>query len=231
MGEFQGNRFFAGSLAEDESEFPRQMLVDTKVTQDALLLGLIGLHTAGISNADIVTGVPVDQHDEATKTAFKDLLLGRWELELNGILRHINVNSVRVAVEGGGAFWSVPKDGIIRIVDGGSKTINCITIKNRRYNDRESFTLDFGFDTNKSTDAEQLVLRIVGELGKKWKSNDEVYTVGGEAATLARHLKPYFVKAEPYHKERFVSIGTDQVDINLLATAWGYHEIGSAVNV
>lgn len=229
-GSFNGSKFFAGTLAEDESEFPRQMLVKTKITDDALLLALIGLHRAGIVNADVVTGVPVDQHDEATKRAFSELLLGKWELELNGVLRAININSVRVAVEGGGAYWSAPKEGVIRILDGGSKTFNYITIKNRRYIDRESGTLDFGFDTNKSTDSEQLILKIAGELGKKWGSDDEVYTVGGEAEALARYLRRYFKKAQPYHSRKYVDIDGHQTDMNLLANAWGYYAMGVAVN-
>ena len=228
-GTFQGKRFFAGVLAEEESEFPRQMLVDNKATPDALLLALIALHQTNMTDFDVVTGVPVSLHDPENKLALIKLLQGSWEIEVNGVLRRVNIHRVRVAVEGGGAFWSNPKDGLVRIVDGGSKTINYITMRNRRYVDRDSGTLNFGFDTNKTNDPSNLVARIAGELGKKWSSNDEVYTVGGEAESLAEYLRPYFPRVRVFQENRKVLNNGQLIDLNLFANAIGYYHIGRTV--
>lgn len=229
-GEFQGQRFFAGTLAEEESEFCRQMLVDSKATPDSLLLALIALHKIGLTEADIVTGVPIDQHDRTTKESLINLLKGVWELNLNGVKRTISISRVRVAVEGGGAFWSNPKDGLVRLVDGGSKTINYITMRNRRYVDRDSGTLKFGFDTNKSSDYEQMVTSIAAELGKKWSQNDSVYTVGGQSETLAKYLKPYFPYTTTLQENKIVVHQGERVDLNLFSNAVGYYNIGRTVN-
>ncbi|QOY37999.1 ParM/StbA family protein [Anaerobacillus isosaccharinicus] len=105
---------------------------------------------------------------------------------------------------------------MIRVVDGGSKTINYVTLKNRRYVDRESGTLDFGFETNKSTNDKQLVARIAGELGKKWEVEDVIWTVGGKASVLADYLQPYFENVAPMPNA-------------LYANAMGYYKMGRVI--
>lgn len=228
-GVYTGVEFFAGVLAENESEFARQMLVENKATEDALLLALIALHQSGLTEFDIVTGLPVNTHTQENKDALTHLLLGNHEITVNGVTKKLNIHRVRVAVEGGGAFWSNPKDGLVRIVDGGSKTINYITLNNRKYVDKDSGTLPFGFDTNKSADYTQMTNRIAGELGKKWSENDDVYTVGGEASFLAETLKPYFPKISALQGKKSVISGGEVIDFNLFANAIGYYNIGRSV--
>jgi plasmid segregation protein ParM len=228
-GCFNGEKFFAGVLAQDESEFRRQMLVESKATPDALLLALISLHQTSMTDFDVVTGVPFNLHDTINKAALTNLLLGRWELEVNQVKRFINIIRVRVAVEGGAAFWSNPRDGIIRIVDGGSKTINYITMKNKKYVDRDSGTMPFGFDTNKSSNDQQMVISIAGELGKKWDQNDIVQTIGGKAESLAEYLRPYFPKAQIMHEKKKIISNNEEIDQNLFANAVGYYNIGRTV--
>lgn len=223
--EYNGDKFFAGTLAENESEFYRQMLIDDKSTQDALLLALISLHQAELIDVDIVTGLPVESHTKRNKESLSSLLTGSHEIEVNGVKRVINIHRVRVAVEGGGAFWSEPKDGLIRLIDGGSKTINYITMKDRQYVDRDSGTLPFGFDTNKSDDYKQMANRIAGELGKKWGQSDLVLTVGGRAELLANLLKQYFPNIDVLQNRRVIHKG-EGVDLNMFANAMGYFNIG-----
>jgi plasmid segregation protein ParM len=227
-GEFRGERFFAGRLAEAESEFCRKMLVDSKSTPDALLLSLIAIHQSNMTDVDIVTGVPFSLHDEVNKAELIKLLTGRWEIVVNGVLRTVNVNRVRVAVEGGGAFWSKPLDGLVRIVDGGSKTINYITMKDRFYVDRDSGTIPFGFDTTKSSDLQQMITSIAGELGKKFGQKDLVLTIGGKASDLALNLRGYFPRVQEMHSTNVLTCGRE-VSLNLFANAVGYYNIGRTV--
>lgn len=227
-GNYNGDLFFAGTLAENESEFARQMLVEEKSTPDALLLALIALYQLEGVNFDVVTGLPVNIHDNDNKEKLIKLLEGSHLLELNGIKKVININRVRVAVEGGGAFWSSPKDGLVRIIDGGSKTINYITLNNRKYVDRDSGTLPFGFDTNKSEDLKQMANRIAGELGRKWGKADRIYTVGGNAKILKNFLKPYFTNIDVLRQDG-INYKGEYIDLNLFANAVGYYNIGGAV--
>ncbi len=228
-GVFREDRFFAGVLAEQESEFARQMLIDDKAHPDSLLLALIALHQTGMSEFDVVTGLPVVIHDEVNKQNLINLLQGTHEIEVNGVRKTLSIKRVRVAVEGGAAFWSKPKEGLVRIIDGGSKTINYITMNNQRYVDKDSGTLPFGFDTNKSVNHRQMVTRIAGELGKKWGSQDRVYTVGGEAEVIAKYLRPYFPNTKVLHEEPHIEEGNKFIDLNKFANALGYYNIGSNV--
>jgi len=223
-----GERYFVGDLARKESEFCRQLLVDDKATDDFVVLALVALFQTGYDEFDVVTGVPVDLHIEDTKQKVKSLLEGSYNVEVNGVRKKIYVNRVRVSVEGGGAFWASPKEGLVRIIDGGSKTINYMTVLDKRLVDRDSGTLPFGFDTNKSSNIKQMCNRIAGELGKKWGRDDDVYTVGGCAEQLADYLSVYFPNARPYLVEKRIKNGVD-IDLNVFANAIGYFHIGRAL--
>ncbi|MDP5275790.1 ParM/StbA family protein [Chengkuizengella axinellae] len=214
---FNDEKFFVGTLAQNESEFYRSMMTDNKSHTDARLLALISIHRAALSdNILVVTGLPVAQHNDTNKKKLQELLVGYWEIEVNGIERNFHISDVKVAVEGGAAFWSSPKDGLIRVVDGGSKTINYVTMINRRYVDRESGSLPFGFGTNKSGNNKELANRIAGEVSKKWGDLDEVWVVGGKARELTALLQPYFPNAKPMQNP-------------LYANAIGYYRIGKTV--
>lgn len=216
--EFQGEKYFVGALAENESEFSRSMMTDNKCHDDTLILALTALHQANISACRLVTGLPIKSHDECNKKKLKTLLQGRHEIEVNGECKDIIIQSVDIAVEGGAAFWSSPRPGKIRLIDGGSKTINYVTMKDKKYVDRDSGTLAFGFETNKSVNDKQLIARIAGELGKKWSSNDVILTAGGKADVLAEYLQSYFSNVTP-------------VNDALYANAIGYHNIGRIIHV
>ena len=202
---FQGERYFIGNLAANESEFGRYMMTDDKAHFDTLLLALVSIHLAGRSNVSIITGLPVEHHRPDTKEAMRNLLKGQWDIEVNGNHRKIHIHDVKVAVEGGGAFWSAPQEGLVRVIDAGSKTVNYVTMRDKRYVDRDSGTLPFGFNTNKTDNPRQMVARIAGELGKKWSSTDLVLISGGRAEELTELLRPYFSKVQPLPNPLFAN--------------------------
>ncbi|CAM2950233.1 ParM/StbA family protein [Paenibacillus sediminis] len=212
---FRGERSFVGNLALNESEFWRYMMTDDKAHADTRLLALVAIHRAGLTDDVVVTtGLPVELHTPEAKAAMRNLLLGRWEIEVNGDPRVIRIHDVKVAVEGGGAFWSAPADGLIRVIDAGSKTVNYVTMRNKRYVDRDSGTLPFGFNTNKTDNPRQMTARIAGELGKKWSASDDVRICGGRAEELAKLLRDYFVNARAMANP-------------LYANAIGFYRVGS----
>jgi plasmid segregation protein ParM len=225
--EINGQRYFVGVLAQYESNYWRYMMTDDKVHDDTLILALSAIHRAGLSDVTVVTGLPVKYHDAANKDAMKRLLLGnhtgRWDVTINGDRRIIRIHDVKVAVEGGAAFWSSPQDGLIRLIDAGSKTVNCVTMRDKRYNDRESRTLNFGWNTGSinSDDDETIqsadfARRIAGEVGKlSWRSDNVVTVSGGRARELAEALKPHFPLSVP-------------VNNALYANAIGFYRAGRA---
>lgn len=215
--EFQGEKYFVGDLAERESDFCRSMMTEQKDHEDTLILALTALHQAKVDCARVVTGLPIKNHNDDNKKRLKKLLQGRWDITVNGEEKTIIIQSVDVAAEGGAAFWSKPTNGLVRIIDGGSKTINYVTLKDRRYVDRESGTLDFGFETNKSINDKQLIARIAGELGRKWSSDDIIWTAGGKAKTIAKYITPYFKYATP-------------MDNAIFANAMGFYNIGRIIH-
>lgn len=203
--EFEGRRYFGGSLAEDESAFVTTMMTDEKDHEHTLILALVALHRAEIHHAAVVTGLPVALHDDERKERMRKLLRGVWNITVNGVRRTIVIDRVEVAVEGGGAFWSQPTDGLVRIIDAGAKTTNYVTMRDRRYIDRDSGTLSEGCETAKTGDIDRFAAYIAGQVGRRWKQTDRVWVCGGMAEELAARLRTYFPRAEAMSKAQFAN--------------------------
>ncbi|CAM3958701.1 hypothetical protein L1N85_00045 [Paenibacillus alkaliterrae] len=79
---FNGERFFIGNLALNESEFWRYMMTDDKAHADKLILALVAIHCAGLTDVVVTTGLPVESHRPETKKAIRELLIGRghWDI-------------------------------------------------------------------------------------------------------------------------------------------------------
>ncbi len=116
------------------------------------------------------------------------MLLGSHDLTLNGVKKTIKINRVEVAAEGGAAFWSNPQTVLVRIIDAGSATINCASLVDGKYIDKDSFTINFGCNTTKSNDLYAMVRGIVAQTSKKWSPSDTVLVMGGviKRASIAR---------------------------------------------
>lgn len=194
--EYGGKRYFAGSLARSESEFGGAMMGDSKAHEEARIRVLLAAARYEVQTCRIVTGQPIGKHGAAEKDRIISLLRGDHALTVNGKRHRISIGDVKVAAEGAAAFWSAPQPGLIRIVDVGSGTVNCATVLDQRYVDRDSFTLTYGFDSTKSSDRGAMADGIAREALKKWGRGDRVYLVGGGAESIAPHLQKYFPMAE-----------------------------------
>jgi plasmid segregation protein ParM len=214
---FNGEYYFVGELAQNESDYKRSMMTDSKAHTDTLILALTAIHRVGLSEVTVVTGLPVNQHDDTHKAEIRRLLIGSWDVTVDGQRRNIRIVDVKVAVEGGAAFWSSPQDGVVRVIDAGSKTVNYVTMKNRRYIDLESGTLPFGFGTGKTENVAQMAKRIAGELGRKWEAGDNVLVCGGRAKELAELITPYFPMAAAMPNALYANaIGFYRAGVNTL---------------
>lgn len=197
--EYQGKRYFGGTLARNESEFGGSMLGGTKAHFEGKLRVLIALHRATNQKiVNIVVAQPVNAHDPGEKKKICEMLLGRHEIIVNNIKKDFHIARVEVACEGGAAFWAMDPthDGLIRIVDIGSGTVNMVTLQNRKYIDKASCTLDYGTETGKSNNVEAMAEAIARQGVRMWKREDEVYIAGGMAEIFHPVIVKHFSKAK-----------------------------------
>lgn len=195
--EYEGQKGFAGTLAQYESDCSDSRKGDSKAHPDARLRVLLALHqfADGIGH-HIVVGQPIGKHNETEKTAIKKMLEGRHDLIVNGKKKTIVIQRCEVAAEGVTTGLLVPSTGIVRVIDIGSGTVNYGTLINRRLNDKGSFTLATGMETKVSEDTEafsrQIALRAIKG---GWKEDDNIFLCGGGAKTHLNSIKDYFEKA------------------------------------
>lgn len=194
--EYQGKKGFAGTLAKYESEFTGSIMGDTKAHEDAKIRILLALHMLGDTDYSIVIGQPISRHAQEEKLAIKVMLLGKHTITVNGVTRTFTISRAEVAAEGGAAFWSNPRQGLVRVIDIGSGTVNGATLHDGRYIDKDSFTMLFGMDTNLSSDRDALVRGIATQALKKWRAKDTVLVAGGAAEMLLPAVRTYFPNAE-----------------------------------
>lgn len=222
--EYEGKKYFAGTLAKYESEFCSTMMGESKAHFDFKLRVLIALHRVGCNIYQIIVGQPIATHTKAEKQKMKDALLGHHSIIINGIKREFVIERVEVAAEGGAAFWSDPERGLVRITDIGSGTVNCATLHDLRYIDKDSFTIFVGMNTTKTKNYEALGRVIAGEASKKWGKYDKVKIVGGVAREIYPYLKEYFPNASVV-----LPLLDGRVLEPVFANAIGFYQIGAGI--
>lgn len=231
MYEYKGQRGFAGTLAQRESEFSGSMLGTNKAHPDMLIRVLIALHRYA-DGADesfrLIVGQPIINHTAAFKTVMKDMLIKSHLFVLNGTPKRLNIESVEIAAEGASAYWSNPKTGKIRIIDAGSGTVNIATNVDGMYIDKESTTLPFGLRTNISNDLDAFSRRVAINCLKKWNKNDRVYLVGGNAEGLLEPMRYHFPNVSTL--EPTITTDNTQKSISpVYANAVAFYNIGKKV--
>lgn len=224
--EYNGRKGFAGSLALMESEFSGSLMGDSKAHEDAKLRILIALHRqCQTSNTfQIVVGQPISKHTDEEKLAIEHMLHGTHDITVNGKRRIFHISDVKVAAEGGAGFWGKPKNGLCRIIDVGSGTVNCASLYDKRYVDKDSFTLTFGMSTVKTSNLAEMARGIVTNTSKKWAPNDFVYVIGGAASDLTPSIQKFYPNAQqmlPLFQNREVE--------PIFANVIGFYNIGAAI--
>lgn len=212
--EYEGVTGFAGSLALYESEFGGSLMGETKAHRDTKLRTLIAIHRYSTiyntkeSSFDIILGQPISTHKHNEKEKLKKMLRGEHVVTVNGVEKSFHINNVEICAECASSYWSNPKEGLVRIIDIGSGTVNYATILNQRFIDKDSNTIPFGVSTNKSSSLPSLVRGVATQTLKKWNQNDEVYVIGGIAEQMQPHLKEYFPNTEvlfPIYNQQYAN--------------------------
>ncbi len=227
--EIDGERFFVDELAS-ESFFVREMACASKIHQETKVLFLTALGLFGAGCYRVITGLPVNYHTPEEKGRFLELMAGRYEVCVNGARNDISIEDVAIVPEGGGAYWDVILDHAaeikdcwlaskkVRVIDIGSRTINYLTIDQKKYIDRDSGTLGYGMmelHNSGSGDHELFTRRIYADLSKLWldyePERDVVLFAGGGTIPLDGYLQkcfpfcrivnePVFANARGYYK-------------------------------
>jgi plasmid segregation protein ParM len=215
--EYQGRRWFVGKLAEREGDFARQAMQDSKAVEETLILTMTALHMAGAQgDVTLITGIPIGNFTDVEQKAIKRLLEGPHRVVLNNRERSFYVERVYTTIEGGGAFFSAPRMGLVRIIDVGAKTTNYATFRDKVFIDRESGTMPIGWETVKESNLKEMADVISGTVSKTWGSRDVVMLVGGMARKLEPLIQEHFVHA--------FSLEDPQ-----MANVRGYYEVGKAM--
>jgi len=203
-----GERFFVGELARQESRFCREMVSQSKLHEETKILTLTALALVAIPGERIrlVTGLPVEQHTTVIKQQYIKLLSGRHDVEVNGKRSTIVLgeDDIAVGIEGGGAYWSESLYGRCFIIDLGSRTVNAVCVQQNRFRDVDSLTLNYGClelsnvsDSPNDITAEQLARRIYADLSRRWLNirTETVLLCGGGALLMERWLRQYYPTA------------------------------------
>lgn len=228
--EYRGQKGFAGSLAKYESEFIREMKGDSKAHEDAQLRILIALHRFTNSHEfNLVVGQPINQHTDEEKRAIKNMLSGEHTIKVNGITKTFHINKVEVGAEGAAAYFAndIP-DSLVRIVDIGSGTINLATVIDGNFIDRESDTLMFGSNTNKTNNLEAMSQSIISHTSTKWKKNDRVLVVGGLAEQLKPYIQKHYQQSECIKPKIYTNRGAQLVS-PVFANAVGFYHLARVI--
>jgi plasmid segregation protein ParM len=183
--EWKGKKYFAGDLADNESRFKYQASGISKVHDEGILRVLLALCQSDEEKFDITVSQPIKGHTNKLKEKYKEMLKGRHELIINGKERKIFIRNVEISAEGAVSFFTTEKAALTRILDIGSGTINGATIKNGKFIDLESFTIQGGMnDGDPEAIAEVIESRIKG----LWNDHDRIHLVGGGAEIVSQYL-------------------------------------------
>jgi len=225
-----GEKYFVGQLAIDESIAPVEFNTSSKITNENKVLFLTGVALSAVENDEdtslfVVTGVPVDMFNVATKTALENLLYGEYNIRVND--KHIKklcIDSVTIVPEGVAAYqYQLSKDdslrlGKKRIIDIGSLTVNFSTISDTKFINRDSGTLAFGMIKIRGNQVsnEQYVKRIIAELSQKFSDydpSDRVLLTGGGALQFSELFRKHYKNLEI-------------IDNPVFANTLGYYRMG-----
>lgn len=191
--EYNGKKYFMGTLAKYESAMIRQTGGLSKVKEETLLRVLVALFLAyktsyaEIITVNVVVGQPIKMHTQEEKLALRHIIEGTHTVTVNGSEKTFHIAKCSVAAEGASAYFCRNfSEELTRIIDIGSGTVNFATIRDGRFIDRDSDTLNFG--TEKTDDYEALAKAIVAFVDNRWYIKDRVYLVGGSYERFAELL-------------------------------------------
>jgi len=200
-------KYFIGDLAVSESYLPRSMATESKIHEESKILFICGTSLL-IQEPDIIisTGLPVNLFKPSIRDELVNLLQGDYIVEFENCKpKQIHIDQISVSPEGAGTyFYELKKNpelkqGKVRILNFGSRTINYLCIESGNFINRSSGTLNYGsiLLNNSNMSPKEYCRRILGDLSVKWNDYDENETVlmsGGGIINLQPFIQKHFKK-------------------------------------
>lgn len=231
---YEGRKGYAGTLASYEDQFGGggARYGESKAHDDTVIRVLLAIYRytqkycPGFTRFDIVVGQPIVSHKKSEKQKLELLLRGTHAISVNGKSYAYTIDRVGVAAEGSGAFMSCPRDGIYRIIDIGSGTVNCATMNDYRHINTASATFNFGVETSGGRENIDDIARAVynSTTQLKWRKTDNVLVCGGIASDVLPLLAEDYTKIAPLIPQLNAHDGT-QIHLPTFANAVGFYEI------
>jgi plasmid segregation protein ParM len=194
--EYEGRKYFGGSLAEREMSIPIQYTDESKAHPTTLINLLAGLHRIQDDTFKIVLGSPISQCVQREKKLIQEMVKKDHTITVNGEKKEIQIADVNIGAEGVAGFWSDPIKGEIQGLDFGSTTINYFVIKDKMFIDKDSDTFPYGAENNNMyADPEGLMEGISSQLANKFKKERPTMLVGGKAEAMQEYVEKHYPHA------------------------------------
>lgn len=237
--EIDGRKGFMGTIASYEDQFGGgSFFGDTKANDDTKMRVLLSVHRyirdhcRGVERVSIVTGQPVKMHKNKEKQKIIDMLVGPHAFMVNGERVQFEIENAAVVAEGSGAYFSESGSrsgkGTYRIIDIGSGTLNCVTVKDGKQNNNASGTFNFGMSTIREGTGISGIARGVTTSATelRWEREDLVLVCGGAANELLPYIKEHFTRARTVTPTLMQGNGLQILD-PVYANAVGFYQMAN----
>lgn len=218
---YKTEKYFVGRVAVEECDDGAQMMTAYKAHTDTKLLTLTAIHrlVRNESRVMLVTGLPLAFHVEIDKQRMRELLQGTHEITVNDVTKRFTVEQVEVAAEGASAAWSLGRTRRERfhVVDVGSRTVNYVTMQNGRWIDKDSDSLDYGFETFRGTEP-QFARALVADLSRLLRPLGPIVLVGGKES-LVSHIREHVQDRVDVHPDALFANATAFREMGVIAHA------------
>ncbi|MCG7345292.1 hypothetical protein MHZ92_14225 [Sporosarcina sp. ACRSL] len=230
---YEGRKGYAGTLASYEDQFGGgAMYGDSKAHDDTLIRVLLAIYRyttkycPGFERFDLVVGQPIISHKKSEKQKLELLLRGTHNITVNGKPFTFTIDRVGVAAEGSGASMASPREGVYRIIDVGSGTVNCASISDYRHINTASATFNYGVETSGGRENADAIARAVirSTTQLKWRKTDNVLVCGGIASDIMPLLAEHYTQIKPLIPQLNAHNGL-QIHLPTFANAVGFYEI------
>ncbi|MBP0725511.1 hypothetical protein J5Y03_09960 [Bacillus sp. RG28] len=228
----------AGNIADMEGEYGSgRVYGNTKNHDEGKVRVLLAVYRYAKSDRlNIVVAQPYKFHSlekEEIISSLKGTHLVTVDYGDGPIAKTFTIENVSVLAEGAGLFFINPiKKGIVRYIDIGSGTVNCLTFKDGVCLKDQSTTLNFGTETrldDEDANLESLARGIYSNMSKKWNKNDNVIVGGGCTKDIISILKKYYINADIVRPGFTDEKGKTLIAHPEFANAWGMYEVGEKV--
>jgi plasmid segregation protein ParM len=223
----------AGTIALNESRFGNSSMLgkskaheDTKIRVLLAVFRYIDKFKLNVDSVSLVTGQPVEGHDDDKKDAIKHMLKGTHHVIVNNKEMTIIIKEVGVAPEGTGAFWgSDQSNETCNILDCGSGTVNAVSIKEFRHINSTSATFNYGTESKGMTIdlVAHGAIRESTALG--WEKDSVVLVCGGSAHKIITPILKHYENAQILIPTLVLEKGNAQMLEPKFANAVGFYNI------